>query len=86
MGDLTITIGVEGGAAFDELTLTNKDDQMVRQSKNAWPNEFRSARYIPAIEYVQAQRVRTKMIQDLYQVLKKNELRCISRPPTRAET
>lgn len=74
VGDLTITIGVEGGAAFDELTLTNKDDQMVRQIKNAWPNEFRSARYIPAIEYVQAQRVRTKMIQDLYQLLKKERI------------
>jgi Asp-tRNA(Asn)/Glu-tRNA(Gln) amidotransferase A subunit family amidase len=71
VGDLTITIGVESGAAFDELTLTNKDDQMVRQTKNAWPNRFRSARFIPAVEYVQAQRVRTKMIQDLYQVLKK---------------
>lgn len=71
VGDLTITIGVESSAAFDELTLTNKDDQMVRQTKNAWPNRFRSARFIPAVEYVQAQRVRTKMIQDLYQVLKK---------------
>ncbi|MEZ4901872.1 MAG: hypothetical protein R2822_08985 [Spirosomataceae bacterium] len=30
---MTIAIGVEGGAAFDELTLTNKDDQMVRQTK-----------------------------------------------------
>lgn len=74
VGDLTITIGVEGGAAFDELTLTNKDDQMVRQGKNAWPNEFRSARYIPAVEYVQAQRVRSKMIQDLYQVLKQEKI------------
>lgn len=74
LGDLTIAIGVEGGAAFDELTLTNKDDQMVRQIKNAWPNEFRSARFIPAVEYVQAQRVRTKMIQDLYQILKKEKL------------
>ncbi|WP_428665760.1 amidase [Runella sp.] len=71
IGDLTITIGVESGAAFDELTLTDKDDQIVRQTKNAWPNRFRSARYIPAVEYVQAQRVRTKMIQDLFQVLKK---------------
>lgn len=74
LGDLTIAIGVEGGAAFDELTLTNKDDQMVRQIKNAWPNEFRSARFIPAVEYVQAQRVRTKMIQDLYQILKKEKV------------
>jgi len=73
LGDLTIAIGVEGGAAFDELTRTNKDDQMVRQIKNAWPNEFRSARFIPAIEYVQAQRVRTRMIEDLYQVLNKQQ-------------
>lgn len=74
VGDLTIAIGIEGGAAFDELTLTNKDNQMVRQTKNAWPNRFRVARFIPAVEYVQAQRVRTKMIQDLYQVLKKEKI------------
>jgi Asp-tRNA(Asn)/Glu-tRNA(Gln) amidotransferase A subunit family amidase len=73
VNDLTVTIGVEGGAAFDELTRSNQDDQMVRQGKNAWPNEFRSARFIPAVEYVQAQRVRTKMIQDLYQVLQKQQ-------------
>jgi Asp-tRNA(Asn)/Glu-tRNA(Gln) amidotransferase A subunit family amidase len=74
VSDLTIAIGIEGGAAFDELTLTNKDDQMVRQTKNAWPNRFRVARFIPAVEYVQALRVRTKMIQDLYQVLKKEKI------------
>jgi Asp-tRNA(Asn)/Glu-tRNA(Gln) amidotransferase A subunit family amidase len=47
---------------------------MVHQGKNAWPNEFRSARYIPAVEYVQAQRVRSKMIQDLYQILKREKI------------
>lgn len=73
LGDLTLAIGVEGGAAFDELTRTNRDDEMVRQVKNAWPNVFRAARYIPAVEYVQAQRVRTKMIQDLFDVLKTNQ-------------
>jgi Asp-tRNA(Asn)/Glu-tRNA(Gln) amidotransferase A subunit family amidase len=73
LGDLTLAIGVEGGAAFDELTRTNQDDQMVRQVKNAWPNVFRAARFIPAVEYVQAQRVRTKMIQDLYNTLKTNK-------------
>lgn len=74
VGDLTIAIGVEGAAAFDELTFTNKDDQMVRQTKNAWPNAFRAARFVPAVEYVQALRVRTKMIEDLYQVLKKEKI------------
>lgn len=74
VSDLTIAIGVEGGAAFDELTLTNKDDQMVRQTKNAWPNAFRAARFVPAVEYIQALRVRTKMIEDLYTVLKKEKI------------
>ncbi len=73
LNDLTITIGVEGGAAFDGLTRSNDDDKMVRQIKNAWPNRFRAARFIPAIEYVQAQRVRTKMINDLFQVLKNQD-------------
>ncbi len=73
LNDLTITIGVEGGAAFDGLTRSNDDDKMVRQIKNAWPNRFRAARFIPAIEYVQAQRVRTKMINDLFQVLKSQD-------------
>ncbi|MFN4145682.1 MAG: amidase [Runella sp.] len=73
LSDLTVAIGVEGGAAFDELTRSNRDDEMVRQTKNAWPNVFRAARFIPAVEYVQAQRVRTKMIEDLYKVLKDNK-------------
>jgi Asp-tRNA(Asn)/Glu-tRNA(Gln) amidotransferase A subunit family amidase len=73
LNDLTITIGVEGAAAFDALTLSNEDDKMVRQIKNAWPNRFRAARFIPAVEYVQAQRVRTKMIQDLFQTIKKQD-------------
>lgn len=70
-GALTMIIGIEGAAAFDEITRSNKDDQMVRQGKNAWPNEFRSSRFIPAVEYVQANRIRTKLINDMYQVLQK---------------
>ncbi|CCH02997.1 Amidase [Fibrella aestuarina BUZ 2] len=70
-GALSLIIGVEGGAAFDELTRSGRDDQMVRQMKAAWPNEFRSARFIPAIEYVQANRIRTQLINQMYDVLKK---------------
>ncbi len=40
----------EAAAAFDELTRSGKDDQMVRQIRNAWPNVFRAARFIPAVE------------------------------------
>lgn len=68
---LRMIINVEGGAAFDELTRTNKDDQMVRQIKNAWPTTFRASRFIPAVEYVQANRIRTKLINEMHQTLQK---------------
>ncbi|MCB0637062.1 MAG: amidase, partial [Lewinella sp.] len=54
---------VEAAAAFDELTRSNRDDELVRQVRNAWPNTFRAARFVPAVEYVQANRARTQLIQ-----------------------
>ncbi len=70
-GVFSSIISVEGAAGFDELTRTNADDQMVRQGKNGWPNTFRSARFVPAVEYLQANRIRTKLIQELYETLGK---------------
>ena len=70
-GALTFIIGVEGAAAFDELTRSGRDDLMVRQIKAAWPNEFRSARFIPAVEYIQANRIRTQLINQMHDVLKR---------------
>lgn len=52
-------LGVEAAAAFDELTRSQRDDLLERQSENAWPNSFRQSRLVPAVEYVQANRVRT---------------------------
>jgi len=54
---LTILL-VEAAAAFDELTLSNRDDELVWQEARAWPNSFRTSRLTPAVEYVQAQRFR----------------------------
>ncbi len=68
--DISFLIEVEAAAAFDELTRTNKDDQMVRQTKNAWPNAFRQARMIPAVEYVQANRVRGQMMMEMEKLFK----------------
>ena len=59
-------LNVEAAAAFDELTRSNQDDQLVRQIKNAWPNVFRTSRFVPAVEYIQANRLRTKLIEQLY--------------------
>ena len=66
--DLSIILSAESAAAFDELTLSGKDDLMRRQIKNAWPNSFREARFIPAVEYLQANRLRTKLMQEMQKV------------------
>jgi len=61
----------EAAAAFDELTRTNKDDLLVRQSKQAWPNAFRQARFIPAVEYIQANRMRWILMNEIAEKMKK---------------
>jgi len=59
---MSFVLSAEAGAAFDDLTRDNRDDLMVRQIKNAWPNVFRTSRMIPAVEYIQANRLRTKVM------------------------
>jgi len=61
---LQIILSAEAGAAFDELTRSQRDTMMVRQYKEAWPNIFRTSRFIPAVEYIQANRIRTLLIND----------------------
>jgi Asp-tRNA(Asn)/Glu-tRNA(Gln) amidotransferase A subunit family amidase len=68
--DISFLLGVEAAAAFDDLTRSGKDDLMVRQIKNAWGNVFRAARFVPAVEYIQANRHRTLLIQDFHTKLK----------------
>jgi Asp-tRNA(Asn)/Glu-tRNA(Gln) amidotransferase A subunit family amidase len=66
--DLRLILNVESAAAFDELTTSNRDDLLVRQIKNAWPNVFRQARLVPAVEYVQANRRRSILIEQMQEV------------------
>jgi Asp-tRNA(Asn)/Glu-tRNA(Gln) amidotransferase A subunit family amidase len=68
---LSFILNVEAAAAFDELTRTDKDDLMVRQVKRAWPNVFRESRLIPAVEYLQANRIRTLLIRGMAKMMKK---------------
>ncbi len=58
---LRIILNAEAAAAFDELTRSGELDQLVRQNREAWPNIFRSSRFIPAVEYIQANRIRQKL-------------------------
>jgi Asp-tRNA(Asn)/Glu-tRNA(Gln) amidotransferase A subunit family amidase len=70
VGALRMILTAEAAAAFDEITRTSKDDMMVRQMANAWPNSFRSARFIPAVEYIQANRIRTLLMERMEEVFK----------------
>lgn len=71
VNDLAIILSAEAAAAFDELTRNKKDDLLVRQIKNAWPNSFRTSRFIPAVEYINANRVRTLLIQEMQKIMEK---------------
>ena len=66
---LSFVLQAEAAAAFDDLTRSNKDNQLVRQSKNAWPNVFREARFIPAVEYINANRARTLLNQKMSELM-----------------
>jgi Asp-tRNA(Asn)/Glu-tRNA(Gln) amidotransferase A subunit family amidase len=59
---LRIILNAEAAAAFDDLTRTGRDDELVRQTAGSWPNFFRTARFVPAVEYIQANRVRTMIM------------------------
>ncbi|MGY6520772.1 MAG: amidase [Mongoliitalea sp.] len=67
---MLISLYVEGAAAFDEMTLSNQDDLLVNQRRNAWPNLFRSSRFIPAVEYIQANRFRSILIEEVHEIFK----------------
>jgi Asp-tRNA(Asn)/Glu-tRNA(Gln) amidotransferase A subunit family amidase len=66
---LRIILNAEAAAAFDELTRSGHDSTLSRQDAGAWPNSFRSARLIPAVEYIQANRVRQLIQQEMQQLL-----------------
>ena len=67
---LSFLLSVEAAAAFDDLTRSNRDDEMVRQVKWAWPNSFRQARHVPAVEYIQANRARVVLNQEMAELYK----------------
>lgn len=70
ISSMRIILNAEAAAAFDELTRTNRDTLLVNQSKWAWPNSFRRSRFIPAVEYIQANRFRYLLIQQMNEIMK----------------
>lgn len=67
---LRIILSAEAAAAFDELTVSKRDSILVAQGANAWPNIFRTSRFIPAVEYINANRLRRLLIEEVHLLMK----------------
>lgn len=67
VAEIMAPLGAESAAAFEELTLSDRDDLLRRQITNAWPNSFRQARYFSAVDYVQADRLRRSVMQKTHE-------------------
>lgn len=65
-----IMLSAEAAAAFDDLTRSNCDSLLSDQRRGAWPNSFRTARFIPAVEYINASRIRYELVQKYYEKTK----------------
>ena len=64
-GSLISVLFAEAAAAFEELTLTHRDDELTWQDKGAWPNAFRKARFLSAVDHVQLDRLRYRIMETL---------------------
>jgi Asp-tRNA(Asn)/Glu-tRNA(Gln) amidotransferase A subunit family amidase len=62
-GAMRIILVAEAAAAFDELTRSGRDRELVQQGPNDWANTFRTARFVSAVDYVNANRLRSIAIQ-----------------------
>jgi len=71
---MDVVIGAECAAQFDEMTRLNIDDILTRQTKNDWPNSFRTARFVPAVEYINAQRHRYTLMQKVNEVMQQYDV------------
>ncbi len=65
---ISLVLSTEAAAAFDELTLSGQDDWLKQQGGGSWPNTFRRRRLVPAVEFLQAQRIRWLLVQDTARV------------------
>ena len=63
--EMSYLLIAEAAAAFDDLTMTGRDRLLTEQGAEDWPNDFRVARFYPAVEYIQANRARTLGIQQV---------------------
>jgi Asp-tRNA(Asn)/Glu-tRNA(Gln) amidotransferase A subunit family amidase len=73
-GSLDLILFAEGAAAFEELTLSRGVDQLKAQVPDAWPNIFRQARFLSAVDFVQTDRFRRKVAEEMARVFSQVDL------------
>ena len=68
-GNLLHLLVTEAAASFEELTLSNQDDELKVQVNDAWPNTFRMSRFLSAVDFVQADRFRRRVAKEMDRIL-----------------
>jgi len=69
-----VILFAEAAAAFEEITLDRRIDQLKAQVPDAWPNTFRQSRFLSAVDFVQSDRLRRKVAQEMARVFKEVDL------------
>src|ERR1700743_4023087 len=65
---LQLILFAEAAAAFEELTLSHGVDQLKMQAPDAWPNSVRQARFLSAVDFVQTDRFRRKVANEMARI------------------
>jgi Asp-tRNA(Asn)/Glu-tRNA(Gln) amidotransferase A subunit family amidase len=73
-GSLNLILFAEGAAAFEELGLNGGMNQLRVQTPDAWPNIFREARFLSAVDFVQADRLRRKVAEEMARIFAQVDL------------
>jgi Asp-tRNA(Asn)/Glu-tRNA(Gln) amidotransferase A subunit family amidase len=68
---LGIILSAEAAAAFDDITRDGRVNELSGQTPGDWPNAFRTSRFIPAVEYIRAQRARTLLMHEMDKLMSK---------------
>jgi len=71
---LNLILFAEGAAAFEELTLSGGVNQLKVQTPDAWPNLFRQARFLSAVDFVQTDRFRRKVAEEMARIFSQVDL------------
>lgn len=69
VGSLRFILAAEAAAAFDDITRDGRVNELSGQSPGDWPNTFRTSRFIPAVEYLRAQRARTLLMHEMEKLM-----------------